>query len=69
MVACILAVFAYGESLGAQSTATILGSILSISVFPAITFLVRVVTVLFFYEINKKKEVQIEQELMARRTT
>jgi len=69
LVAGILAVFGYSESLSTQSPETITGIKLSISVFPTITFLISVVAVLFFYEINKKKEVEIEQELIARRTT
>lgn len=68
LVAGILAMFGYNESLGTQSPETILGIKLSISVFPTITFLVSVIAVLFFYEINKEKEVQIEQELITRRT-
>ena len=47
-----------------ESVAT--GAKMLISVFASIPFFL-VVLLLFFYEINKKKEVQIEQELIARR--
>lgn len=43
------------------------GAKMLVSVFPSIPFLLAV-GLLFFYEINKKKEVQIEQELIARRS-
>ena len=68
LVAGILAMFGYNESLAIQSPETVNGIKLSISVLPTLTFAVSVIAVLFFYEIDKKKEVQIEQELIARRT-
>ena len=37
-----------------------------ISIYPAIPFLIGV-SLLFFYEINKKMELQIESDLKARR--
>lgn len=66
LVAGILAIFGYSEGLATQSAGTITGIKLAISVFPTITFLIGVAS-LFFYEINKKKEVQIEKELIERR--
>lgn len=42
------------------------GARMLVSVYASIPFFL-VVAILFFYEINKKKEVQIEQELIARR--
>jgi GPH family glycoside/pentoside/hexuronide:cation symporter len=44
------------------------GTKLLVSIYPSIPFLVAVV-LLLFYEINKKKEVQIEQDLYKRRTS
>lgn len=66
LVAGILATYGYDEQLLVQSASAINGIKLSISVFPTITFLVGVAS-LFFYEINKQKEVQIEKELQLRR--
>lgn len=66
LVAGILATFGYDEALATQTPGAINGIKLSISVFPTITFMIGVAC-LFFYEINKKKEVQIEEELNARR--
>lgn len=65
LVAAILAAFGYHEGLPIQSDATIQGIRLAMSVFPALTFGVAIVS-LFFYEINKKLEVQIEQDLKIR---
>lgn len=67
LVAGILATHGYNEQLAVQSPETINGIKLSLSVYPTLTFFVSVAC-LFFYEINKKKEIQIEKELMARRT-
>jgi glycoside/pentoside/hexuronide:cation symporter, GPH family len=44
------------------------GAKMLVSVIPSVPFLLACV-LLFFYEINKKKEVQIEQELIARRAS
>lgn len=66
LVAGILDIFGYRVGVAEQSAQTILGIKLSVSIFPTITFLVGVAC-LFFYEINKQKEVQIEQELIKRR--
>ncbi len=66
LVAAILAIFGYNEQLTTQSDVTVNGILLSMSVFPTITFFVGVVS-LFFYEIDKKKEKLIESELLLRR--
>jgi Na+/melibiose symporter-like transporter len=50
----------------AQPESAINGIKLLISIFPAIPFLIGV-GLLFFYEINKKMEVQIESDLKQRR--
>jgi Na+/melibiose symporter-like transporter len=67
LVAGILALYGYNEQLTVQNAETINGIKLSLSVYPTLTFTVSVIICLFFYEINKKKELQIQQELMARR--
>lgn len=67
LVAGILAFYGYSEELAVQSPETINGIKLSLSVYPTLTFCVSVVC-LFFYEINKKKEVEIQEALMYRRT-
>ncbi|HEY5569873.1 MAG TPA: MFS transporter [Bacteroidales bacterium] len=66
LVAGILAICGYKEGLSVQTPETILGIRLSLSVFPTLTFCVSVAC-LFFYEIDKKKEVMIQKELMSRR--
>ena len=66
LVAGILALYGYDEQLAVQSQQTITGIKLSLSVFPTITFLVSVAC-LFFYEINKNKEIQIQNDLINRR--
>jgi Na+/melibiose symporter-like transporter len=66
LVAGILALYGYNEQLAVQNPETVNGIKLLISVFPTITFCLGV-SCLFFYEINKKKEVQIQKELMERR--
>jgi Na+/melibiose symporter-like transporter len=65
LVAAILAFFGYHEGLAVQSAATVQGIRLAMSVFPAITFGVAIVSLLF-YEINKNMEVTIENELKIR---
>jgi len=67
LVAGILAVYGYDEQLVTQSPGAINGIKLSLSVYPFLTFCVSVAC-LFFYEINKKKEVEIQESLMFRRT-
>ncbi|WP_075590722.1 MFS transporter [Labilibacter marinus] len=66
LVAGILAGYGYNEQLVTQAPETVNGIKLSVSVFPTITFLASAAC-LFFYEINKKMEVQIEEDLKSRR--
>ena len=66
LVAGILAGFGYDESMAVQNPEVINGIKLLVSVFPTITFMIGV-GCLFFYAIDKKKEVQIEKELIERR--
>ncbi|MDD4637292.1 MAG: MFS transporter, partial [Bacteroidales bacterium] len=66
LVAGILAVCGYQEGLAVQSPEAIEGIKLSLSVFPTLTFCVSVAC-LFFYEIDKKKEVIIQRDLMSHR--
>ena len=56
----------YDEKLATQSEAAIQAIKASISIYAAIPFLIGI-GLLFFYEINKKMEVQIEQDLIQRR--
>lgn len=62
----LLGLFDYVPNSLTQSESAINGIKLLISVFPAIPFLIGVV-LLFFYEIDKKMEVQIEADLKNRR--
>ena len=62
----ILALYGYDAELTRQSANAIFGIRMSVSIFPAIAFIIGVST-LFFYEINKKLEFQIEEELGQRR--
>src|SRR6185369_16815791 len=63
----ILGLFNYiPNSDTAQTESAIQGTKMLVSIFPAIPFLIGV-ALLFFYEINKKEEVQIEAELKQRR--
>lgn len=66
LVAGILASFGYDPQLAQQSEGAIHGIQLSVSVLPTITFMVAIAC-LFFYEINKKMETRIEQDLLSRR--
>nr|WP_320117417.1 MFS transporter [uncultured Marinifilum sp.] len=66
LVAGILAIYGYNEQLLSQSAETIGGIKLAMSVLPSLTFCVSVAC-LFFYDIDKKKELQIEKELILRR--
>ncbi|MBL4560748.1 MAG: MFS transporter [Labilibaculum sp.] len=66
LVAGILAWYGYDEQLVTQATGTITGIKLSVSIFPTITFFASVAC-LFFYDINKKKEIEIEKALIERR--
>ncbi len=66
LVASLLAWYGYDAALKIQNIQTINGIRLSISIYAAIPFLIGAGS-LFFYEINKKMEVQIEKNLIARR--
>ena len=66
LVAGILAFFNYDEQLVIQTADTIRGIKLSMGLFPAITLLISAACLLF-YEIDKKREEEIERELHARR--
>lgn len=66
LVAGLLAGFGYNETLTEQSANALFGIKLSMSVLPTITFGIGIVA-LFFYEINRSKEVMIEKELNERR--
>jgi hypothetical protein len=67
LVAKILSVYGYipGNE-NVQTEFAIQGTKMLISIYPAIPFLIGV-SLLFFYEINKKMELQIESDLKARR--
>lgn len=66
MVAGILNIFGYSAELAQQSESAIQGIKLSVSIFPSITFFIAIAC-LFFYGIDKKTEVQLEEELRVRR--
>lgn len=67
LVAGILSFYGYNPNLEIQSDQAINGVLMTMSVYPALTFTVAIVA-LFFYEINKEKEVILEKELRARRS-
>ncbi len=66
LVAAVLARYGYQEHLLTQNIETIAGIKMSVSIYPAITFMVAVLC-LIFYEIDKDKEIEIEKELNERR--
>ena len=67
LVTKILDYYGYdAKSVSGQASEAILGTKLLVSIFPAIPFLLGV-GLLFFYEINKDMETQIELELKQRR--
>lgn len=66
LLAWILDLFNYLPNSTDQTASAIRGTKLLVSVFPAIPFLIGV-ALLFFYEINKKMEWQIEADLKNRR--
>ncbi len=66
LVAAVLARYGYQENLISQNYETILGIKMSVSIYPAMTFMLAVLC-LMFYEINKDKELEIEKELNNRR--
>jgi Na+/melibiose symporter-like transporter len=67
LVVTCLAIYGYQRGMDIQSMESIEGIKLTMSVFASIPFFLAC-ALLFFYEINKKLEVQIEQELASRRT-
>jgi len=67
VVAGILSFFGYNQQLAVQSENTEQGIKLAVSVFPSITFLIAF-SCLFFYKINKQREVEIENALKERRS-
>lgn len=68
LVAGILATYGYDPDLASQNESTVNGIKLSISLFPALSFLIGI-ALLFFYDINKQKEHLIEHDLKARRSS
>jgi Na+/melibiose symporter-like transporter len=67
LIASILNIFKYIPNAENQTAEAIQGTKLLVSIFPSIPFLIGA-ALLFLYEINKAKEVQIERELTARRS-
>jgi Na+/melibiose symporter-like transporter len=68
LVSWILGQYNYvANSTTGQTATAINGTKMLISIYPAIPFLIAV-ALLFFYEIDKKKETQIESELKLRRS-
>lgn len=66
LVAAILATYGYNPQLDVQNPETINGIKLAVSVYASLPFLIAA-GCLFFYQINKQTELQIEAELAARR--
>ncbi|HYC27843.1 MAG TPA: MFS transporter, partial [Chitinophagaceae bacterium] len=67
LVSWILGQYNYvATSTTGQPESAITGTKMLVSIYPAVPFLVAV-ALLFLYEIDKKKELQIEADLMARR--
>ena len=66
LVASLLGHYHYDKTLAQQPESVAEGTKMLVSVFPSIFFLIGV-GLLFFYEINKKMEVQIEKDLAERR--
>mgnify|MGYP000343635053 CR=1 FL=1 len=67
LVSWILGKYNYvANSTTGQTDTAIDGTKMLVSIYPAIPFLIAV-ALLFFYEINKTKELQIESDLKARR--
>lgn len=67
LVTWILGMFHYDpKAVSGQTAEAIKGTKMLVSIFPALPFLIAV-ALLFFYKINKKMEVQIENDLMERR--
>jgi Na+/melibiose symporter-like transporter len=66
LVAWILDIYHYVPNSNEQTPAAIQGTKMLVSVFPSIPFLIGA-ALLFFYVINKKMEVQIEEDLKKKR--
>jgi Na+/melibiose symporter-like transporter len=66
LVAGILAHYGYEAQLPVQAAETVQGIKLSVSIYAALPFLLGVACMLV-YEINKRKESEIERELQQRR--
>jgi glycoside/pentoside/hexuronide:cation symporter, GPH family len=66
LVGALLAHYNYDANLTSQAPSTINGIKLMVSVYPSLFFIAGA-CLLFFYEINKEKETQIERELAERR--
>lgn len=67
LISWILSKYQYNaQSTTGQTETAIQGTKMLVSIYPAIPFLLSV-ALLFFYEINKAKEVQIENDLKLRR--
>jgi glycoside/pentoside/hexuronide:cation symporter, GPH family len=68
LITFILGKYNYvANSTTGQTDTAINGSKMLVSIYPAIPFLIAV-ALLFFYEINKAKELQIESDLKQRRS-
>lgn len=67
LVAGILAAYGYDPLLTVQNDGAINGVLMTMSIYPALTFFIAV-GALLFYEINKEKEDMLERELRARRS-
>jgi len=68
LVSFILSKYHYvANSITGQTEEAIQGTKMLISIYPAVPFLIAV-ALLFFYEIDKKKELQIEMDLKQRRS-
>lgn len=67
LVTGILGSYGYSAELPIQSDSAIMGTKMLVSIYPAIPFLVGT-ALLFFYEIDKQKEIKIENDLKERRT-
>ena len=69
LVTWILGLYQYQANSDAAQTATAVnGTKLLVSIYPSIPFFIGI-GLLFFYEINKSMENQIENELKQRRTS
>ena len=70
LVAAILSFYGYQPpaegAIIVQSEQAVNGILMTMSIYPTITFLVAIVCLLF-YEIDKSKEIMLEKELSARR--